>query len=195
MVQVPEMQRSWLIQRLERPHAFMMGGKAMDNPFSFGGGLRNGGLSPEAMDILREVWSFDYMGAAEFEFGAVPEALQRIAKFAGAGKLKAHSFEFDKGGIQKHWSKDAKKPTGTATIYVLAPDEWMPEVEARIVKWATDRYNQNLKETTHLAEVLDPINSFAERMAGWLELDNGFMFFTDKEMFDKTCELFEVSHE
>jgi hypothetical protein len=29
-----------------------------------------------------------------------------------------------------------------------------------------------------------------ERTCGWLELDNGFMFFTDKEMFDKAVVLF-----
>ena len=41
--------------------------------------MRNGGLSSEAMDLIRGIWAFDYMGAAEFEFGAVPKALQKIA--------------------------------------------------------------------------------------------------------------------
>ena len=27
---------------------------------------------------------------------------------------------------------------------------------------------------------------------GWLELDNGFMFFLDKEMYEKSCQLFEI---
>jgi hypothetical protein len=78
---------SYLIQRLEEPWGGMAQFK--DNPFSFGGGLRNGGLSQEAMDLIRGIWSFDYMGSAEFEFGAVPEALNAIANCT---TLEAFSF-------------------------------------------------------------------------------------------------------
>ena len=71
-----EMKRTYLIQRLEKPRTLKIAGVELkDNPFSFGGGLRNGGLSKDATDLLRPLFSFDYMGAAEFEFGAVPEAL------------------------------------------------------------------------------------------------------------------------
>ncbi|KKS64951.1 MAG: hypothetical protein UV32_C0003G0012 [Candidatus Collierbacteria bacterium GW2011_GWF2_42_51] len=62
-----------LIQRLEKPI-----GRA--SPFSFGGGLKNGGLSKEAMDVLGDIFNFDYMGSSEFEWGAVPAALNFIAE-------------------------------------------------------------------------------------------------------------------
>jgi hypothetical protein len=81
-------ERPWLIQRLQKPWKIaedanplfkaMVAGAA--GPFSFGGGYVNGGLSKEANKILGEIFQFDYMGSAEFEFGEVPKALGRIAK-------------------------------------------------------------------------------------------------------------------
>lgn len=162
--------RSWLVQRLERPIGRV--GPFQDNPFSFGGGLVDGGLSPDAMKLLRGVFSFDYMGAAEFEWGTVPKALQRIAK----AKLAAFTFDID-----------------GQTIYVLAPAEWQSDIEARIREFAKD-YGKDyyqLKEPTRLYAVLNE-EPYTDRLAGWLELDNGFMFFTDETMWSKTCELFGV---
>ena len=185
--------KTWLIQRLNVP--FNTGNALLDaNTFAFGGGLVNGGLSKDAMNLLRPIFSFDYMGAAEFEFGAVPEALNVIARAADKGKLVAHSFEFDKSQIQKDWSKDAKQPTGTATIYVLCVKGDEEEIESRITKWASERYNGDLKETTNLAQVLDTGHKHHDlfRTRGWLELSNGFMFFADYDMFKATANLFGV---
>lgn len=169
-----EFTSSWLVQRLEKP--LSLGGGLKDNPFSFGGGYKNGGLTDDAMGLLRDIFSFDYMGAAEFEFGAVPEALNKIAKAADKGKLSAFSFD-----LSGH------------TIYALAPTEWEFEVEVRIREFAKD-YGPSyyrLKETTALHDKLfgEP-QRWRERLSGWLELDNGFFFFTDEEMWQKTCELF-----
>ena len=44
-----EMKRSYLVQRLRKPRGWEL---TKDNPFSFGGGLQNGGLSGEAMSLL-----------------------------------------------------------------------------------------------------------------------------------------------
>ena len=165
-------EKSWLVQRLERPVKPM--GPFADNPFSFGGGYKNGGLTDEAMSLLREIFSFDYMGAAEFEFGALPKALQQIAK----ANLSAFSFEVD------------GRP-----VYVLAPSEWQQEVEARIREFAKDygKHYYQLKEPTRLHAVLHD-EPYTDRLCGWIELDNGFMFFTDEEMWSKTCDLFGVEH-
>lgn len=184
--------KSWLIQRLDKPFK-ATGPLGADNPFAFGGGYKNGGLSDDAMALLRDIFSFDYMGAAEFEFGAVPEALTEIAKAAEKGELVAHTFEFDKSRIEKDWRKNAVQPTGTATIYVLCVKGDEAEIQSRIEGWASERYNSELKESTRLADVLDVDSQrYTVRTAGWLELNNGYMFFTDKEMFDKTASLFGV---
>lgn len=184
------MRASWLVQRLNEPmpaHALL--GK--DNPFAFGGGYKNGGLSDDAMDLLRGVWSFDYMGAAEFEWGAVPKALGAIAQAADAGTLEAWSFTIQLTAVPKHWrDKTETRPTGEATIYVICQDAHREEVEARIREWATANYGLRLKEMPMLAQSLRPDPEYPSRTKGWLELDNGFLFFTDQTMWEKASGLF-----
>lgn len=186
-----DMRSSWLVQRLEKPHRVTFAGVTTDSPFSFGGGLRNGGLSSEAMELLRGVFSFDYMGAAEFEWGAVPEALKRMA----AESLEAWSFSFPLTEVAPNWrDKDALTPDGDATIYVVSRPEWRSEIKARVRLWSSEGYGSRLKEQTHLCSVLRPSanDEFPSRVCGWLELDNGFFFFTDKAMWEATARLFGV---
>jgi hypothetical protein len=182
-----DLRSSYLIQRLDPPFSM---GEVKDNPFSFGGGLVNGGLAPEAMDLLRGLFSFDYMGAAEFEWGAVPKALDRIARNAD---LAAWSFDLPLAAVAKGWQDKTKtEPEGTVTVYVIADRQWADEVERRIKGWAGEAYNSGLKESTHLASVLRPSGNYTPRTAGWLELDNGFLFFIDREMWEGTARLFGV---
>lgn len=182
-----ETERSWLVQRLEKPHGPLFGGRVKDNPFNFGGGLKNGGLSDEAMDLMRDIFSFDYMGAAEFEWGAVPKALQSLA---AADALKAFEMVIPFAKVEKSWRKEDIHPTGTATVFVICPGEMGDEVQDRIEGWAKGgEAAPSLKEPTRLAGVLrgDP---YTDRLVGWLELDNGFMFFTDRPTYEATAALF-----
>jgi hypothetical protein len=166
------MRRSWLIQRLKQPYPqdSVLGA---DNPFAFGGGYRNGGLSDEAMGLLRGIFSFDYMGAAEFEWGAVPKAMQSLAK--QAKKLTAYPLDVD-----------------DHRLYVLCQQAHADEVSERITGWATERYN-DLKEQTRLSSALNPERDWDREVCGWLELDNGFFFFTDEAMWRATARLFGVA--
>jgi hypothetical protein len=170
---------TWLIQRLEKPYNLKhVNLPIKDNPFSFGGGLKNGGLSDSAMDLIREIWSFDYMGAAEFEFGAVPAALRFIAEQASKNNLLHSGFELHKGEM----------------VYLIAPLEYFKEASNRIKLLREDPYKLGLKERCGLDSYFDEKEErykvYAKKTCGWLEIDNGFMFFTDKEMYDKTCVLF-----
>lgn len=184
-----DLNRSWLVQRLKKPHGTSIFGK--DNPFAFGGGLRNGGLSDEAMSLLRDVFAFDYMGSAEFEFGAVPDALNGLARHQD--RLVALVIEVDLATVPAGWRapKDAPEPTGSALIYALCRAEHSSDVSARIYSWTTERFPR-LKEALHLARTLRPQDEWDGRTCGWLKLDNGFMFFTDRDMWEKTCTLFGV---
>lgn len=182
------MRRSWLVQRLTKPRAQgFLGGK--DNPFAFGGGLRNGSLSDDAMDLLRPIFGFDYMGAAEFEFGAVPKALQALAK----DKLAAFSVDVALADVPLGWRapKDAPTPEGSATIYGIARKSEVDEVKARVVGWAAEDLNR-LKEQTRLNSALRPVEEWDGDVQGWLELDNGFFFFADRVMWEQTCAVFGV---
>jgi hypothetical protein len=171
-----EMEPSWLIQRLRAPKS----GRVAN---SFGGGLPNGGISTDVMEDLRTIFSFDYMGAAEFEFGSVPKALRVVVQRAERSEYRAWSFEPELTAV------DGLEDIESATIYVIAPTIWSTEVEARITQWASERWNR-LKETTYLSESL---RDLAEaRNLGWFELDNGFFFFVDREMFEAVSQLLEI---
>lgn len=185
----PTMDRSWLIQRLEKPRG--KGLLGVDNPFSFGGGLRNGGLSDEAMGLLRGVFSFDYMGAAEFEFGAVPKALQSIA--SDATHLAGRVIEIPLSAVAPHWKeRKAPAPDGHGTVFLLARETQLDEVEQRVRGFAKDGYTASLKEATRLDSALRPQNEWDQNVCGWLELDNGFFFFADRDMWLQTSALFGV---
>lgn len=182
------MKESYLVQRLKKPYGSAFGG---DNPFSFGGGLRNGGLSEETMDLLRNIFSFDYMGAAEFEFGAVPEALRKIVN--NINDYITMSFTLPYSQVKPSWrDKSEKAPEGEATIYVICKKDDVGEVRVRIQHFAAGTEGIRLKELTLLSNVLRPSAEWdiGESLGGWFELDNGFFFFTDKVMWEKTATLF-----
>lgn len=185
------MKSSWLVQRLKKPYTTGLFGEK-DNPFAFGGGLHNGGLSDEAMDLLRGIFSFDYMGAAEFEFGSLPKALQEVAKNSDQYLLTTLSIPLSK--VPKGWrDKSTETPTGEAVFYVICRKGDVQEVHSRIKSWAFEPYEKThqLKESTRLPQTLRHNGKW--ETAGWLELDNGFFFFLDKEMWEKTASMFGIT--
>ena len=92
------MKRTYLIQRLKKSQAEKFKKRGlMGNPF--GGGID---LNREAYNALAQFISFDYMGSAEFEFGALPEAISSIFKYAQRG-------EYTHGVITHNGKKNSRK--------------------------------------------------------------------------------------
>jgi hypothetical protein len=173
-------------------------GKIDSSMFAFGGGLKNGGLSDEAMKLLREIFSFDYMGSAEFEWGAVPKALE------GIWNLREQYTAFRKTIPYHYLSYEGRLSNpehlrGKVEIGVICSKENSEEVVTRIEAWADDDYfkqgGRQLKEATLFPYACSGMNKGIYQHKGWLELDNGFFWFVDDGMFQKTAELFEISVE
>lgn len=166
------MRRTNLIQRLMKPRKTKEGvlSKAGEG-FSFGGGMRNGGLGPEAMDLLRPIFGFDYMGAAEFEFGAVPKSMSEIAK-----------------SIKEYGNHEVKLKDHI--VYAFCKNKDINEIKKLIEDIYKDEYKLSLKEYPRLKDSLNE-KEFTSDIIGWLELDNNFFFFKDKKAFDKLTELFK----
>jgi hypothetical protein len=169
----PVMRTSYLIQRLHKPVNNAVMGNLV-NAFSFGGGLVNGGLSKDAMKILRDICSFDYMGSSEFEWGAVPAALQFIAEQAGNKNIVVGELHFNTNEV----------------VYWIAPKEYKKEVKNRIMQLRKDEYAWQKQEHCGLKDYFDRTDEYGERNVGWIELDNGYAFFTDKDMAEKFFKLF-----
>jgi hypothetical protein len=159
-----EMDRSFLIQRLTKPHGKL-------NPFAFGGGLINGGLSNQAANIVKNIFAFDYMGSAEFEYGAVRAAFKFVADQA---------------------SKPSQIVCGThMDVYYICPKPYEEGVKKLISKLLENEYGADLKEYCGLKDSMSQKTNYTKSV-GWIELDNGFFFFTDSVMYENTKSLFGI---
>jgi len=170
-----KMENSRLVQRLTKPKGHP------PNPFTFGGGYKNGGLSDEAFDIIREIFDFEYMGAAEYEFGALPKAFQKV------GKLNPEKNYV--GVTMPIKSKNADE------IYILCHKDWVDEIKNRITQWYKDEYSPSItrvKRGVHLKPRLEEDREYFKDTVGWFELNNGFFFFIDRDMFENTSKLIGV---
>tara|TARA_R100001594_G_scaffold46628_1_gene79693 strand:+ start:1449 stop:2138 length:690 start_codon:yes stop_codon:yes gene_type:complete len=74
-------QKSWIVQRLNKPRGYI-------NPYT--DTIRDM-ENKSAQEIVKEVFTPDYMGAAEYEFGRLPESMARM--FDNADKLSLNLFE------------------------------------------------------------------------------------------------------
>jgi len=159
-----------LIQRLKNPDGQIH--------HAFGGGIKNGGLSNEAMEGIKNVWAFDYMGNSRFEYGKVAEALTKIKDYSQAGRV----FFGEVDSIE--------------VPYICEKGE-EDEVKGRILQL----YDRKLRsseiltvENPFFREAMTVDKAPYNQFGGWLELDNGFMFFKNKKMYNDTiCTLLLMS--
>lgn len=139
----------------------------------------------------RSLWQYDYMGAAEYEWGAVPEALQKLAK---ADKLGVTSIRVPLKEVPPNWRDKSKEvPEGEGEVFILGPMDDLPEISERVIGFATNSYPENVRDSPRLDSALRPFDEWDGKICGWLELDNGYMFFTDREMFEGACALFGIA--
>lgn len=161
------MKRVYYVQRLKAPREELIS-------FSFGGGLINGGFAPNTMRMLKDIMSFDYMGSAEFEWGAVPSAFKSL---------------FENKAIEKKVIDINGKP-----VYIISPSTIMPDV-VEWIKEASSKYI-SLKERLGFQEALEgaKYNDFK----GWIKIEDDryceepFMFFIDEGMYNNVCKLMGI---
>lgn len=186
---------TYLVQRLGPRPPNEMAAKAEQ---VFGGAML--GLSQDAWKLLQGVFSIDYMGAAEYEFGTIPSVLKAMA--ADREQLRAVEMVVAPKDIEPNFARGrtarTKKgtprkkqpvhpPVSAKTVYVLAREAHVEEAKERIRKLAGGK--MRTKMGTNFPTSLDPITEYDGRTTGWLELDNGFFFFLDKAQWRKTALL------
>ncbi len=200
---IPGCEGTRLVQRLGMPTKGDIGA------FAFGGGLERGGLTDEAWALVSPLCSFEYMGSSEFEMGALPEGFN---KFANApAPLEAYTLtvagnpEFLMSEKLRIYSRTAKEEirkghTLFATVFILAPANLRLHVESVVSSIAAGD-EEFLKDDSRLRDTLFFSPSWAdddedewvkEMTQGWIELDNGFMFFANVLMWVNFCNLFGV---
>lgn len=181
------------IQRLCKPLNFEKPISVLAAALSFGGGLRRGGLSEEAMSLLVPIMSFDYMGAAEFEFGALPKALQAMAKH----KLVLFKLKVKTSDKKRNLLTRGVSGVCEDEVLVLCHRDWKAEVSERIGSFGVEPGRQITREIVGLEEMIRvKIEGKEEwKYRGWIEINNGYAFFLDHEMGEKFANLFEYEVE
>ena len=180
------MNNPYLIQRLKKPFEIETNLTKFANAFSFGGGLKNGGLGEEAFNLIKKIWRYDYMGSAEFEWGAVPKSLSRIYSnrldyTSGEKIVKAYATDY-RGAKWKPISKES-------TVFYICKKADKEQVVDCLAKLATDKNFYRTKEAVCLNTSVCGMTS---DIVGWHDLDNDFLFFTDNQMYEQTKSLFNI---
>ncbi len=162
------MSQTRLIQRLEIPRE-----KELDNPFTFGAGLEHGGLNKKAYANLSKIFAFDYMGAAEYEWGAIPESLGKMWDAGSRKELVAGVLKLEEGDVFYICNKQIER-------------------EMRTVIKRIAHGGIRTRDYVGLREAMKNKDRKPGELAGWIELDNSFMFFVDRPMFEKSAKLFRM---
>jgi hypothetical protein len=193
----------YLIQRLERPYKSEGPLGDISRAFAFGGGLKDGGLSKEAYALVNKLWRFDYMGASEFEWGAVPAALGAIFEYRKAEVLDGFALRLT-GPAPEARHKDrlaypecSKTKTKTADLVVLCHKAHRTNVIDTLERLTAEDYvrEPRLKESSNAWHA-----TFGQPhvdVIGGLELDNGWIYLS-AEATDSVrglCQLFGVELE
>lgn len=199
------METTKLIQRCTKPLHSPMG---IRNPFAFGAG--GGRLSDKALELLAPVLNFDYMMAAEYEFGAVPEGLNKIREGAEAKLLFFSTLDIKVKSV-KLKSDGTPRKDESVKVYVIGPSYDRQEIERRITLLATDEdrcmsdmwqhfvkkgglhEGMYVRDSPLLNRYIKYVPTSDRPIVGWLELNNGFFFSVDKEMAESFAKLFGLS--
>lgn len=195
--------RPYLIQRLLRPRKVEGPLGDFGKAFCFGGGLKDGGLSKEAYALIDRLWRFDYMGASEFEWGAVPAALSAIVQYRNAEVLDGFTLQLTGPAPEindkRHpeYADCSKTKTKTASLMVLCHKAHRTNVIDTLERLTEDMYPQEprLKEASFAWRAA--FNQPAADVIGGLELDNGWIYMSTEavESVKGVQEMFGVEIE
>lgn len=167
---MPLTEKTWLVQRLTRPweKKFPEKGFELD---------KEGKFTEDSIDRRQGVCGYDYMGSAEFEFGTIPAAVRGF--YQGRDSLATYELPVEAKDIRVGFNT-RKLVAKDTTFYVICRKGDEEEVTKRIRTILVD--TMPLKERPHVYDIFDHEN--LSRVWGWFELNNGFYFFADKEMFE-----------
>lgn len=194
----------YLIQRLQIPQK----GQSADGPFV------GAGLSKNASEILGALCRLDYMGSSEFEWGAVPQSLNRMVSthkgnmaFGTCTVSVIKPRVWSGSDIQKIGDEKWKSLPDKVElpVYFIAP----AQIFGKCVQWV--REHPAREEAIRTKELLKfmpaayllattgkpgwPREEEYQHYVGWLDISNDWFFFIDETMFEGAKKMFGVTEE
>jgi len=158
------LERTYLIQRLEKP-------VGNTSPFDFGVG--GSGLNQRSQAKISNIWNWGYMGAWEYENGSVERAISKIGQYITEGLVFTGTVEVGDNKL----------------VHLLCEGTKEGEIEKRIKSIYNNEEEFHLKSPSFFKDSIDHRN---HSTIGWLELNNGFMFFKNKKAYNQTLDLFGI---
>lgn len=128
--------------------------------------------SNESRKLLKNFLHFEYMGSAEFEFGAIPSWFVDMAKKASVGNLDRWIVYY-----------------GKEKFYVIGQSDLKEEITEQIELLILDQYR--LKERSRIDEYLER-NQYC-KTTGWICLDNPYMFSVDERIINYMCTFWGIA--
>lgn len=204
---------TYLAQRLTHPFVWNTTTKSNELkpvPDSVPIVIKNKICDLKAMQEIRQnFWSYDYMGAAEYEFGAVADAMERFSE----KKLVTFSFNvsFDKielPSVRGYWKRNKGKevyvdspPLTTTvkhvTVYVICGEDEDLGARTNIQQIAYGKARVKMGAAFGYAAwtPYSTENQFSihRDIGGWFEETNAFWFFLDTRMYLGACRMFGVT--
>lgn len=178
-----------LIQRFLAPPKKT--GSPLDNAHRvFGGAAMQ--LSKEAWDLLDQIFTVDYMGSAEFEFGELPKCLTRIIS---ANDLYVRgSTEVTPFNDARKYRKDLKLPDPTPKrVWFFCHQKHAELLPALLQQLAVTPLKHRLQEDPRVAQTLDPVSKFDGDTQAWLDIQNDYFFSHNPEMFSKFADMLGIN--
>lgn len=176
------MKDTYLIQRLNPPSGW--------DSFQFVGGRNS--FDKKICNFIESLFSFDYMGAAEFEGGAVQAIFKLIAERSKKDHLELFELEIDRDCI--HTWRLWKRIHGRTKIWIVCHKTMRSEVVRRVLSviYNEDDSNSNdLKRRFGFGESLAIEVGWNRKLIGGLEIDNGFLISSSKEMAQGFLQIFD----
>lgn len=124
----------------------------------------------EPTERISNAVRFEYMGSAEFEFGALPESLRAIR------------------ALGDKWNRrtvlEIKEGEASLRVYSAFTDEEFEEYKAHLLRLRDPKARPNTKESTYFEEGRKAASKYI-RTDFWWDLDNHVMFGFDKEFMNR----------
>lgn len=128
---------------------------------------------PAVVAGLGEIMDLDYMGSSEFEGGAVGGGLRKMIE--GRSKLAALSFVFN-----------------DQTMHAIVPRRFAEQTIRFVTEAAQGQGRLSTKEPVRLSDML-ALPEGQRDIIGWLDINNGAMFFADEAVFKSVAGVMGVN--
>ena len=157
------------------------------------------GLTDEGWEVLNKIWSIQYMGAAEYEFSALPNALIAMSEIAEKGNLGVFYMEIEISKVDHYrtlvpsYRRDSKLKGEAAVVWIIGEKskekDYVEEIKKVAAHGESEFKERPLFGQTLLYDYLNGDWSHWQKVEGWVDISNNFMIFVDKDMCDQTFKV------